>query len=131
MTSHGTRSLGRRLLGVGVCAALLAQIALPAVHALTAGDLAAAGALLHQASSVAKPVGVRAASPLTSHDAATCPVCQTLLRTSPVVSHCDSHRAPRVECVTPTPEAQVPVRAALAQIGHPPRAPPSRAIHLG
>jgi len=123
-----TRSLSRWLLAAAVCGALLAQMALPALHALE--TVAPRDALAWQVASVGAPTVARAAQRAAAHDPATCPVCQSLLRTSPIASSlvpCGAACAERV----PLPAA-APARDdfVVAQTGHPPRAPPTRAPHL-
>jgi hypothetical protein len=128
--NHGISRLKPRLLVLSVCAALLAQMALPALHAVKiGGPLHRVAAVWHGASSHAA-ADVRAAQPTSAHDAATCPVCQSLLLTSPVATPRVAAWAPRPGVARALAVAPLRARSAAAQIGHTPRAPPADAFHL-
>jgi hypothetical protein len=117
----------RWLLASILCGALLAQMALPAVHAIETGRTVPHAQSLEGAGAL--PVA-HAPKPHASHDPATCPVCQSLLRANPL----GASPAPRSEiCLELGPTRPVaPTRAwyAVALIGHRSRAPPLRTLHL-
>jgi len=127
-TSHEIGSLSRRLLAAGVFAALLAQIALPALHAVATEHR---GVLAWRVLSARAPVFERATgSALAVHDPATCSICQSLMRTNPVARTWVSHGEFLPNGIPAFPAAPVCAHSTAAQSGHPPRAPPTHATAL-
>lgn len=127
---HEIRLSRRRLLAVGACVSLVAQMALPALHAVGTADVAARATPIAQEASGYAPVVARADQTPPAHDPATCPVCQSLLRAGPVPSSSVSRAEPCAGRPLAPPAAPVGAPAAIAQVGHPPRAPPASALHL-
>jgi hypothetical protein len=129
-TSQRRISSRRRLCSLGVLAALFAQMALIALHAVeTAGSVPRSQTREAQAGAVAALAP--AAQPEGRHNPASCPVCQSLLRTKPAVAAPTSREEPRaaLAAAPSVPELRAP--SGVARSGHPPRAPPSETRQLG
>jgi hypothetical protein len=127
---HHAGPVRQRLLAVGVFAALLAQMALPALHALGTEGPAFRDAPWQLASASTPGAAWRAPQPAPAHDPSACPVCQSLLRTSPVAT---SPVAREESCaVRPAATPAVLACADFGEVmtGHPPRAPPAHAFRL-
>jgi hypothetical protein len=125
MTSGRRVSLLRgRLLAVLVGVGLLAQLALPAVHAIEVerGSKPEAASVLPGAAEGPSVAANPVATP--AHDPATCPACQSLLRTSPVVAPNTVSAQPDRGHPSALPAAPALAISAVARTGHPPRAPP-------
>lgn len=114
------------MLAAAICAALLIQMTLPAVHAVETTDVGPSGAAAWDGACAV----AHTAQPAPAHDPATCPVCQSLLRTSPAVSAALVRAETCAEHTAARSETRPCVHDAAAQTGHPPRAPPARAFHL-
>jgi hypothetical protein len=72
----------------------------------------------------------RASGPVAPHDAATCPICQSLVRTRSAVP---APACADLACVALAPAAPLPAAdppAATPYRDHPPRAPPIRSFFL-
>jgi hypothetical protein len=120
----------RQIWALGLAGALVAQMALPLAHFLgstrdervtTAAELPAA-ALGAEVS--------RASGPVAPHDPATCPICQSLVRTRSAVP---APTCADLACVALAPAAPLPAAdppAATPYPDHPPRAPPIRSFVL-
>ncbi len=131
MTTRGDQSrrasgISRWMIAASICAALLAQMASPALHALATGGTAVRGAPSTHLSSALAPSDAGAPA----HDPATCPVCQILTRSNPVAM------APITPgeasgAVTPAPPEAPPFACSeVAQSRHRPRAPPFDLLRL-
>lgn len=129
-SSHEAGRIPRWLIAASVCAALVAQMALPALHALDTRGLPPRIALTWQVPSSRVPVVASAELAAPAHDAATCPVCQCLTRTNPVTSTSVARAESSTQCAPAPAAAPVFARSAVAQSDHPPRAPPFHAVHL-
>lgn len=129
-TTQEVRSTPRWLLAAGLCAALLAQMALPALHALAIAQPAPHATHVAQIATNGSVVAL-AAQVAPAHDSATCPICQSLTRTKPVAVTPVSPEEPARECARTPLAAPACGRFAVSQSGHRPRAPPAHAIHLG
>lgn len=117
---HKTRPARDRLLAGAVFCALIAQMALPALHALGAGSTVSRAAQ-------SAPPAFHAASVQqgTAHDTASCFVCQSLLRTSPVATSSGAFQQACLERTTAPCAAPVCAPSRAVPSGHPPRAPPA------
>ncbi len=129
-TSPETGSLARRMVVAGVCVALLAQMSLPALHAVATERHSQGIQAGHILSSDA-PILSRATQASASHDPATCSICQSLMRTSPVATLSVSRGEPSPKGIPALPAAPECTHSAVARSGHTPRAPPTHASHLG
>jgi hypothetical protein len=125
-------TLRRRLLALGVFAALLAQMGLPALHGVESADSAPRSALLPESALSAGSAAIgRAAQPDSSHERTSCAVCRSLLRSSPAAPAAVSHEGPRVALTAAPAASELRAPAGVARSGHPPRAPPSDILQLG
>jgi hypothetical protein len=118
----------RRSIGLALCAALVAQMALPVLHGVATaapGRLAAASA---QADATV-PAVVHGADPASSsHDPGTCPTCQTLLRSTAFGLFTDAQPASSTADFSAPFDALVGVDAAAFPPGPPSRAPPASSL---
>jgi hypothetical protein len=123
-TRREREGLRRRLLAASVFAALLAQMALPALHALREDSaLGASPALQVASAATAAEAGILHSAP--AHDPADCPVCRILMRTTPVATPPATSAELRTDCPPAAPELAPRTDFAVVLLGHPPRAPPA------
>jgi len=127
--SHPSLRIPRWLLAAGLCGVLLAQMALPALHAIERSS--SAPDVLTSQPMVAGAIPVaRAAQPGATHDPATCPLCQSLLRSNSLMTSPAPRSDASIAYAPALPMAPTRAWDAVAQIGHPSRAPPLRTLHL-
>lgn len=122
--------LGHRLLALGVSASLLAQLALPALHALKTEAAEHRAPITRLAAADASSGLAIVDASTRAHDPSKCPVCRSLLRTSPLATPRAVCEPLAAEVIAASPAAPVFSDSIVAQVGHPPRAPPRIAIHL-
>jgi hypothetical protein len=111
-----------RLLAGFVCAALLAQMALPALHA---AELAGAPHGVATATATGEPVAAPAHDGTAGHDSAACVVCQSLLRTSAVLAPSLAQAERGSDPLPAASAAPLAAESSAARMAHPPRAPPA------
>jgi hypothetical protein len=115
------RAAQHRALVLGLLAALLAQLELPAAHAVETAE--PTGELPHAA---AVDVQIDAAHHQPVHDPGGCFVCRGLLRAPHAAAAPACGEPPRSDSDAFLVDAELRPHAAPARSGHPPRAPPAR-----